>query len=385
MSGLRLFKSSLVYHGYARSFYGERPRLAEQPFSRQMADLLADGFGFGGAWKHHLEANGRCDVMEVILNAEPAQKQWAKEHGFRCGGDDWSNEILAAQLEEFKPHVWFCHGWLKPDLRLRLRRAHPTIRYVIGYDGTLKDDPQALAGCDAVLSCVRESAALYTRAGLQGYWMPWGFDPGLLARLEPGRQRYQVSFCGSMIMQKHVGHFERPRLLDRLQRIFELAVFSGDLTARKVERSALSHLYRRHFDLAWRTFQCYPSVRRLRRSNLGERYGLAMLQTLADSRVTLNMHGYAVRTAANIRLFEATGAGTCLLTDWKDDLPSVFEPDREVVAFRSHEECVEKLRYLLDHEEERRKIAAAGQERCLRDHDIGGRILKFADDVLSRV
>lgn len=383
MGTLRLLKSSIAYPRYLEFYYRQNRREAEQPFAQQMANLLADGFSFGDAWKHYLEASGRYEVMEVVLNAEPAQKQWAREHGLRCSDENWSDEILAAQLAHFRPDIWFCHSWLRPEQRLKLRHACRSIRYVVGYDGALNHDPRRLEGCDAVLSCVRESADFYSGAGFRGYWLPWGFDPRLRPRLAPGRGRYQVSFCGSMAMQAHVGHFERPRLLDRLQREFDVAVFCGDLNGNEMERAMLSHVRRQRFHLAWRTMQVYPAVRRLRHSNRGERFGLAMLQTLADSRITLNVHGYAVRTAANIRLFEATGAGTCLLTDWKDDLPAIFEPDREVVSYRSHEECAEKLRYLLDHEEERRSIAVAGQNRCLRDHHIGEHVLRFADEVLG--
>ena len=39
------------------------------------------------------------------------------------------------------------------------------------------------------------------------------------------------------------------------------------------------------------------------------------------------------------RLFEATGVGTFLLTDFKDNLQTLLEPNREVVAWRSVNEC----------------------------------------------
>ncbi len=74
-----------------------------------------------------------------------------------------------------------------------------------------------------------------------------------------------------------------------------------------------------------------------------------------------------------MRLFEATGVGSCLLTDWKNNLSDLFEPDAEVVAYRNAEECIEKAEYLLRHEGERQKIAAAGQCRTLRDHTFARR------------
>jgi spore maturation protein CgeB len=69
-----------------------------------------------------------------------------------------------------------------------------------------------------------------------------------------------------------------------------------------------------------------------------------------------------------MRLFEATGVGTCLLTDWTENLGELFEPEREVATFRDAKECVERIRWLLAHPEEREAIARAGQARTLRDH-----------------
>jgi spore maturation protein CgeB len=103
-------------------------------------------------------------------------------------------------------------------------------------------------------------------------------------------------------------------------------------------------------------------------------YGLEMFQTLRDSRVTFNNHiDLSAASASNMRLFESTGVGTCLLTDRKPNLPSLFEPDREVVAYGSTEECVEKVRWLLEHEAEREEIARAGQARVLREHTFAHR------------
>ena len=82
--------------------------------------------------------------------------------------------------------------------------------------------------------------------------------------------------------------------------------------------------------------------------------------------MTLNNHiDLSSGFANNMRLFEATGVGTCLLTDWKPNLHELFEPDLEVVTYRSAEEAVEKARYLLTHYRERQEIASAGQKRTL--------------------
>ena len=99
-----------------------------------------------------------------------------------------------------------------------------------------------------------------------------------------------------------------------------------------------------------------------------------MFQRLHDSRVALNTHiDISPDSASNMRLFEATGVGTCLLTDWKANLHELFEPDTEVVAYRNAAECIAQVKYLLENEAERRRIADAGQRRTLRDHNFDAR------------
>ena len=94
-----------------------------------------------------------------------------------------------------------------------------------------------------------------------------------------------------------------------------------------------------------------------------------MYQTLRRSRITLNSHiDMAGREAGNVRLFEATGVGAFLLTDFKDNLHTLFDLEHEVAAWRSIDECVANIaRYLAD-DAAREEIAKAGQTRTLGTH-----------------
>jgi len=83
-------------------------------------------------------------------------------------------------------------------------------------------------------------------------------------------------------------------------------------------------------------------------------------------------------------LFEATGVGACLLTDWRENLSDLFEPDKEVLTYRSAAECVEKVNYILEHEDERLSIAAAGQLRTLREHTFDNRAARI-DEIIRSV
>ena len=60
-----------------------------------------------------------------------------------------------------------------------------------------------------------------------------------------------------------------------------------------------------------------------------------------------------------------------------------FFRDEEVVTFRSAEECIEKIQWLLNHEKERGRISAAGKARCLRDHNFDVRAQKL-NEIIQR-
>jgi spore maturation protein CgeB len=108
----------------------------------------------------------------------------------------------------------------------------------------------------------------------------------------------------------------------------------------------------------------------VRRSHLPV-FGLNMFQKLHDSKIVLNTHIDVSQTSAsNMRLFEATGVGSCLLTDWKSNLSELFEPERDVATYRTPQECIDKANYLLLHENERIALAQAGQKRTLMQHTI---------------
>ena len=82
-----------------------------------------------------------------------------------------------------------------------------------------------------------------------------------------------------------------------------------------------------------------------------------------------------------MRLYEATGVGTLLITDWKKNITDMFEPDKEIVVYRTPEECAELVQYYLDHDKEREKIAKAGQERTIREHTYHQRMEELIEIV----
>jgi len=109
-----------------------------------------------------------------------------------------------------------------------------------------------------------------------------------------------------------------------------------------------------------------------------------MYNFLKNSRIILNIHGeVAGNYAGNMRLFEATGVGSCLLTDNKKNMDDLFEKDTEVVVFDNFEDCIEKVKWLMDNEDKRKEIAHLGQMRTLKSHTVEKRC-KLIIDIICR-
>jgi spore maturation protein CgeB len=110
-----------------------------------------------------------------------------------------------------------------------------------------------------------------------------------------------------------------------------------------------------------------------------------MFQFLKDSKITLNTHGEKINFAANVRLYEATGVGTCLLTDWKENIESIFVPDKEIVTYKTKEEARDKIKFLLKNDSLCKKIALAGQKKTLENYTYDKRIVNMIEFIKGLV
>lgn len=75
------------------------------------------------------------------------------------------------------------------------------------------------------------------------------------------------------------------------------------------------------------------------------------------------------------RCFEIPAAGSLMLSEYTQDLDSLFKQGVEADYFCSKEELLDKVKYYLDHDDARKKVASAGNERLLKDgHEVADRV-----------
>lgn len=90
------------------------------------------------------------------------------------------------------------------------------------------------------------------------------------------------------------------------------------------------------------------------------------LEFLHRAKIGPNIHNST--GPINYRTFYLPANGVMLVCDNKKHLGSIYELDKEAIGFDTMEECIDKCRYYLAHDDERRQIAAAGFERAIRDY-----------------
>lgn len=407
---MRLLKLGVYYSAYLHQFYKQHPTLASQDYNAQHCALIDDCFGSSDFWTTALSKLG-YETSDLIANAEPLQKMWAKEQGLTFNHSNWLFDITGAQVQAFQPDVLLVadYSTVTAEFLRHLKDSCPSIRLILGWCGAPFQDGSIFRECDIVLSCVPEMAAHFQENGHRSRHVNHAFDPRILERIDTSApSTSDFVFIGSIIKSDQF-HLEREKILSKLvaetgleiwseaglpsgsggQHDTPFGVSAADGNRARVAAShwsqqisaqpLLGPIARRASQFIFGGSDRFSldlpivkhQIRRLARSPL---FGLRMFQQLHDSRVALNTHiDISPLSASNMRLFEATGVGTCLLTDWKSNLSDLFELDSEVVTYRCADECVEKVEYLLEHDSERRRVAANGQRRTLRDHTFDHR------------
>lgn len=128
---------------------------------------------------------------------------------------------------------------------------------------------------------------------------------------------------------------------------------------------------RRKLDMVAKHFSTNDYLKQYRKEEIAEIY--------SRSRIVFNC---AVGNEVNMRVFEAMASGSLLVTERVANGQSeLFEDGVHFVEYSGDSEMIEKTRYYLEHDDERERIARAGQETVLRDHTYRSR----CDEVLEVV
>lgn len=345
---LTLFWS--FYQGYSQSFYKLHPHLKKQNYQNQLKLLLSDYFGWPPALARKLESLG-YEVQILIVNVKPLQHAWAKEYGAKIT-QNWQYEIAYKQVEKFQPDIiWIgsmfnYYGEYLQSLKANCQKVFAWIACPISSSLNLE-------GIDCVLTSHSNFRDRFRKQGQASECLLPAFEPNILKPLENVTPDITCSFIGNLTW----AHLKRIQILKQLAKQTPIQIWGNRPTL------VSKGLFKKGFIPVF--LESHSFHTKIQSSI----WGMEMYRILARSNMTVNVHGeVAEGIAGNIRMFEATGVGTLLLTEDAPNIRELFEPDKEVIVYNNINDLVDKVTYFIAHSKEAKEIATAGKERTLHSH-----------------
>ncbi|MBF0625887.1 MAG: glycosyltransferase [Magnetococcales bacterium] len=344
---------------------------------------------------------------------------------------------VASLFQQWQPDFLFSHPTFLPFISYLARvKGVPYIHWEV--DKLI--NPRILAfeytATDHFFTTYREDVARLAQVGATAYYLPnaWNIDPAI--DRAAGDFQYEVSFVGTA--EAGVNNYYRNLLRDtdakavhwpepvqkawrqakqgleellsvqfqasqrhhnRLPELIEaeyrqrqatyqaFQVTPGDLFMLLTKETA--HRQRCHFLKGVTRLDAFGPVdwEKLRQELPGMVYHGPVRQfdqsgpVFARSRINLSLARVYARDGLSDRIFNVLRAGGLLLADRQPPLLELFRDGEELVTYDSREEMVDKIRHFLDHPEEARRIARAGQARVRAGHGFHNRV----GEILARV
>jgi len=396
---MRILVLNADYPRFLAWFYRRQAGLENAAYATQMAARNASLFGVADFYSRNFTALGH-PAAEIHVNNPWLQAAWAREHGIsvetaepsaavaRKALPGWlqravtpfkpmlrplarkvglspkldarAEKILLAQIEDFKPDLVLNQDTFHVDTALMRRIKSIGKPILIGQVGIAPSRGEDWSVYDLMMSQLLATVNSFRRLGVRAEVSHLAFEPAILDALPAApAMDIDVSFVGTVSPD----HRQRIMLLEAVAERYDLKLFGNPP-------------------------QALPASSPLHRCLQGEVWGADMYQALRRSKITLNSHiDMAGREAGNMRLFEATGVGTFLLTDFKDNLHTLFAPDREVGVWRTTDDCIKAIDRAVGDGDGRAAIARAGQARTVAQHTYRHRtteILGFVDTMRAQ-
>ena len=377
MKVLMLWK---YYPQYLSFFYEKNPHVNDLPFEDHRNKILDDNFGWPGELSRYMNEHG-IETEFIIVNAESMQKNWAEENGFKSySKNGWEKDIAMEQIKQFQPDVLWITS-IFDYFGTFVNNALPYCKKVIAWVSCATPANLDVSGfTDLVTShpeMLKDKQHLFNNVIVA---KP-GFDSNILDKIGHIEKKYNVTFIGGItpdhskraeilayliendIDLKVFGYFYEPPDVGTWNFLKQAGKYISNPNNIRGAFNAFRHIYMQT--------DYQRDIEIIKKTHYGPVFGMEMYRALAASRISLNIHiDVAGDHAGNIRLFETTGVGTCLLTEHSENIADLFEPGKEILTYSSKEELLDIIYKMLNQNDKIEVIAKAGQDRTLKDHTI---------------
>jgi glycosyltransferase involved in cell wall biosynthesis len=434
---MRNYKILRVSHFYILSaitpVIKKYPDFDKLSYAGQKSILLKEKVYNCAAFSNAMQKIGN-ESVDIFYDLEKMQKRWAAENDLEYDEATWKEEILLEQIKAEKPDViFFQHNIpFKLDVISSLKTLVPSIKLIVLHFAHLGEN--AWPGyADLILLGTPGLVHEFQKAGLKPRLFYHYFDEGICSLIseKPNEEKLPITFVGSSGFGFGPLHADRYWTLHKLLKETPMEAWVWEPRIPNLFETIKNKKFLRdkciQFILSWPNFFLKnlkmnvfvpATVRNLAddaskmkvhygefvvpKMRLQDLYkskcysglsGLDYYHVMANSKISFHKHGVPSKKPGDkefgnigaIRLFEATGFGSCLLTDTGPNMPDLFDEGKEIVTYKTTDEAKDRISYLLENEKERLSIAIAGRKRTLRDHTANNRCIQLHDWINNKI
>lgn len=242
-------------------------------------------------------------------------------------------EMIRDEVLSFKPDVIFiCAGGLtfKSSTMEKLKKYCTVIGVTLSDPDVFPSVSKFASNFDIHTTNSPLSYAEYKKLGIQNtFYMPFGIDSRFFTNRD-SVERYQSDVS-------IIGHYRPNRLevAEELLRRFDAKIFGR----------------------GWPI----PTE--------GPVYDEEWFKAMFSTNIIINFPTTgACYTNVKVGIFEAAATGRLIMTEYFEEMENFFEYDEEIIGYKDKDDLMQKLDYYIKNPAETRRIALAGQKKCLEHH-----------------
>lgn len=361
----KLLELTAFYSKYIDYFYQKYGELSELNYKNHLRTLLSDCFAECDFIHPELQKLG-VESEIIVYNDKRLQEKWREDRKAKK-----PFEILCEQIKSFSPDILYISdipSFSLIELREIKQILSPTSK-IVGWHFTTIDKH--------FLSVVNYFDEIYTGSKfVQKQLIPYcksvkllyhAFEPSILSNLKLEKRENKILFSGSLFLGEKM-HSNRMDMFSEFYKNNIDFVPYGNIYGSYIPKT-IKQLAKMVLSFNFPPRQRVLIEHRLKEYMRPSVFGIDYYQILQNFSICFNQHAPIAGTGAgNMRMFEATGVGSCLLTDCRDENKDLFIPDEEIVVYRDENELIEKAKWLLDNPIQASEIGLKGQQKTLRDH-----------------
>jgi spore maturation protein CgeB len=434
--------SHLAYPQALSAFLNKNKNFNYKSYNEQLTLFFNDKLVYGDSFSRAMNRIGH-ECYEVVYDLEITQKKWAFENNIDYDNKNWVEEIVLSQIKYYKPEIIYFQHYppLQFNIWSNLKNIFPSVKKIIVHRA-FPGNFDTLHAVDLLLVGSKKLVEQYKEHNIKANLVYHYFDETIinLSCINNNIKDISVSFLGSSGFGYGLNHATRYwTLKELLEKVPSMRMWLEEpdevkkdsliynllnsknyidfkIISKKLITKSFTRLSYNQLNFISNTFIFPESIKKITKEVINNRFtinknryilksnlsnlkipnnklinlypnkvsapifGLDYYNILSRSRISFNRHTDAANgDVGNIRMFQSTGVGSCLLTDTGNNINDLFKEDTEILTYKTIDDAIDKINYLIQNPSLAEDIAKAGQKRTLLEHNAYNRCLQIND------